>query len=261
MGRPLVEALDEGRERYDLSSFFLLVSSAAVFSPTVKDDFFRHFPNLIIIDSVGASEIGNNGAVVLTKGHSAMGGGGPTISALGGTVVLDDDLRPVEPGAPTVGRIARWGHIPLEYYKDPEKSAKTFVTAPDGRRYSIPGDFARVEADGRITLLGRGSVCINSGGEKIYPEEVEAAIKSHPEVYDAVVVGVPDPRWGSRVAAVVEPRAGAAPSLESIQAHCRDLIAGYKIPRQLRIVERMVRSPSGKADYPWARRVATGEAA
>jgi acyl-CoA synthetase (AMP-forming)/AMP-acid ligase II len=261
MGRPLVEALDEGRERYDLSSFFLLVSSAAVFSPTVKDDFFRHFPNLIIIDSVGASEIGNNGAVILTKGHTTMGGGGPTISALGGTVVLDDDLRPVEPGSATVGRIARWGHIPLEYYKDPEKSARTFVTAPDGRRYSIPGDFARVEADGRITLLGRGSVCINSGGEKIYPEEVEAAIKSHPEVYDAVVVGVPDPRWGSRVAAVVQPRAGAAPSLESIQAHCRDLIAGYKIPRQLHMVEQMVRSPSGKADYPWARRVATGEVA
>ncbi len=261
MGRPLIEALDEGRDRYALSSFFLLVSSAAVFSPTVKDDFFRHFPNLIIIDSVGASEIGNNGAVVLTKGHTVMGGGGPTISPLGGTVVLDDDLRPVEPGSDAVGKIARWGHIPLEYHKDPEKSAKTFVTAPDGRRYSIPGDFARVEADGRITLLGRGSVCINSGGEKIYPEEVEAAIKSHREVYDAVVVGVPDPRWGSRVAAVVQPRAGGAPSLASIQAHCRDLIAGYKIPRQLHIVEQMVRSPSGKADYPWARRIATGEAA
>jgi acyl-CoA synthetase (AMP-forming)/AMP-acid ligase II len=261
MGRPLIEALDEGRDRYALSSFFLLVSSAAVFSPTVKDDFFRHFPNLIIIDSVGASEIGNNGAVMVTKGHTVMGGGGPTISALGGTVVLDDDLRPVEPGSDAVGKIARWGHIPLEYYKDPEKSAKTFLTAPDGRRYSIPGDFARVEADGRITLLGRGSVCINSGGEKIYPEEVEAAIKSHREVYDAVVVGVPDPRWGARVAAVVQPRAGAAPSLESIQAHCRDLIAGYKIPRQLHIVAQMVRSPSGKADYPWARRIATGEAA
>jgi acyl-CoA synthetase (AMP-forming)/AMP-acid ligase II len=158
-----------------------------------------------------------------------------------------------------IGKIARWGHIPLEYYKDPEKSAATYVTAPDGKRYSIPGDFARVEADGRITLLGRGSVSINSGGEKIYPEEVEAAIKSHPGVYDVVVVGVPDPRWGSRVAAVVEPRPGETPTLESIQTHCRTKIAGYKVPRQLHLIDKMVRSPSGKADYPWAKRIATGE--
>jgi acyl-CoA synthetase (AMP-forming)/AMP-acid ligase II len=261
MGRPLVEALDDGRDRYDLSSLFLLVSSAAIFSPTVKDDFFNHFPNLLILDSVGASEIGNNGAVMLTKGNTAMGGGGPTISAFGGTVVLDDDLQEIEPGAAVIGKIARWGHIPLEYYKDPEKSAQTFVTAPNGKRYSIPGDFARVESDGRITLLGRGSVCINSGGEKIFPEEVEAAVKSHPAVYDAVVVGVPDERWGTRVAVIVQPREGTTPTLESVQAHCRDHIAGYKIPRELHTVEQMVRSPSGKADYPWAKRIATGEAA
>ena len=122
----------------------------------------------------------------------------------------------------------------------------------------MPGDFARVEADGRITLLGRGSVCINSGGEKIFPEEVEAAVKSHPDVYDAVVVGVPDERWGSRVAVVVEAREGMKPSLESIQAHCRDVIAGFKIPRQLSLVEQMERSPSGKADYRWAKAIATG---
>jgi acyl-CoA synthetase (AMP-forming)/AMP-acid ligase II len=261
MGRPLVEELDAHRARYDLSSFALLVSSAAVFSPTVKDDFFRHFPNLLIIDSVGASEIGNNGAVLVTKGHTAMGGGGPTISGLRGTVVLDDDLRPVEPGSGVIGRIARFGNVPLEYYKAPEKSAQTFVTGPDGRRYSIPGDFARVEADGRITLLGRGSVCINSGGEKIFPEEVEAAVKSHPEVYDAVVVGVPDDRWGARVAAVIQPRPHAAPTLESIQAHCRDRVAGYKVPREIHLVDTMVRSPSGKADYPWAKRIATGGSA
>jgi len=259
MGRPLVEALDEVPGRYDTSSLFLLVSSAAVFSPTVKDDFFRHFPNLIVMDSVGASEIGNNGAVMVAKGATKMGGGGPTISALGGTVVLDDSLKPVEPGTDVVGKIARSGHIPIEYYKDPVKSAETFVTAPNGQRYSMPGDFARVEADGRITLLGRGSVCINSGGEKIFPEEVEAAVKSHPDVYDAVVVGVPDARWGSRVAAIVEPREDARPTLDSIQAHCRDVIAGYKIPRQLNLVDRMERSPSGKADYRWAKAIATGE--
>ena len=123
----------------------------------------------------------------------------------------------------------------------------------------MPGDSARVEADGQITLLGRGSVCINSGGEKIYPEEVEAAVKSHPDVYDAVVVGVPDERWGSRVTAVVQAREGITPELESIQTHCRTKIAGYKLPRELHLVTQMVRSPSGKADYPWAKRIALGE--
>ena len=122
------------------------------------------------------------------------------------------------------------GNIPLEYYKDPEKTAATFVTAPDGTRYSIPGDFATLEADGTITLLGRGSVSINSGGEKIFPEEVEAAVKSHAGVYDAVVVGVPDERWGERVVAVVQLREGAAPTLEDVQEHCRTKIAGYKVP-------------------------------
>ena len=158
-----------------------------------------------------------------------------------------------------VGKIARYGYIPLEYYKDPVKTAEVYVTAPDGTRYSMPGDFARVEEDGQITLLGRGSVCINSGGEKIFPEEVEAAVKSHPDVYGAVVVGVPDERWGSRVAAVIQSREGASPDLESIQTQCRKKIAGYKVPRELHFVSKMVRSPSGKADYPWAKRVALGE--
>jgi len=258
MGRPLVEALATEKHKRDLSSFFLLVSSAAVFSPTVKDDFFEHFPGLMMFDSVGASEVGNNGAVVISKGGTQMGAGGPTISPLGGTVVLDEQLRPVAPGSDTIGKLARYGHIPLEYYKDPVKSAEVYVTGPDGVRYSIPGDFARVEVDGQVTLLGRGSVSINSGGEKIYPEEVEAAVKSHPDVYDAVVVGVPDERWGSRVAAVVQARPGATPELASIQTHCRTKIAGYKVPRELHLVSQMVRSPSGKADYPWAKRVAMG---
>ncbi len=261
MGRPLVEALVTEQDKRDLSSFFLLVSSAAVFSPTVKDDFFNHFPNLMMIDSVGASEVGNNGAVLISKDNTKMGAGGPTISPLGGTVVLDEDLKPVGPGSDVIGKIARYGHIPLEYYKDPVKSAEVYVTSVDGTRYSMPGDFARVEPDGQITLLGRGSVCINSGGEKIYPEEVEAAVKSHPDVYDAVVVGVPDERWGSRVAAVIQARDGATPELESIQDHCRSKIAGYKVPRELHFVTTMQRSPSGKADYPWAKRIALGEVA
>jgi acyl-CoA synthetase (AMP-forming)/AMP-acid ligase II len=259
MGRPLVEALDEEGASYDLSSLFLVTSTAAVFSPTVRDDFFRHFPNLIVVDGVGGSEVGNNGMRICTKDSEVKFGGGPTFMPGEGTVILDDELRPIEPGSGKIGMIARSGHIPLEYYKDPEKTAETFVTAPDGVRYSIPGDFARVEADGSATLLGRGSVSINSGGEKIYPEEVEAAVKSHPGVFDAVVVGVPDERWGSRVAAVVEPRQGASPALEEIQACCREKIAGYKVPRELHLVTKIERSPAGKPDYPWAKRVATGE--
>ncbi|MDP6981306.1 MAG: acyl-CoA synthetase [Myxococcota bacterium] len=262
MGRPMVEALRDGeasKEKLDLSSLFLVVSTAAIFSPTVKDDFFDFFPNLLIIDSIGASESGANGMALITRGNTAMLGGGPTVKAGHGTTVLDGNLEPLEPGSGVRGKVARSGYIPLEYYKDPVKSAETFVTTEDGTRYSIPGDWAQLEADGTITLLGRGSVSINSGGEKIYPEEVEAAVKDHPDAYDAVVVGVPDERFGSRVAAVVEPREGATPTLESIQEHCRTKIAGYKIPRQIHLVGRIERSPSGKPDYPWARRVALGE--
>jgi len=259
MGRPLVEALERAPGRHDLSSLFLLTSTAAVFSPVVKEDFFRHFPNLIVVDGVGASEVGNHGMTLSTRNNVVSLGGGPTFKPGEGTLVVDDDLRPVAPGSGQIGKIARRGHIPLEYYKDPKKSAETFRTGPDGERYSIPGDFARVEADGCITLLGRGSVSINSGGEKIYPEEVEAAIKSHPEVWDALVVGVPDERWGSRVAAVVEPRTGTRPTLESVQSHCRTRLAGYKLPRELHLVEKIERSPSGKPDYRWAQRVARGE--
>jgi 3-oxocholest-4-en-26-oate---CoA ligase len=257
MGRPLVEALDDAAGRYDLSSLLAVSSSAAVFSPTVKDQFFARFPDLVLTDAIGASESGANGLAVVERGRTAMKGG-PTVTAVVDSVVLDDALRPVTPGSGIVGRVARRGNIPLGYYKDPEKTAATFVTGPDGERYAIPGDFATVEADGSITLLGRGSVSINSGGEKIFPEEVEATVKAHPDVYDAVVVGIPDARWGQRVVAVVEPRPGAVPSLEDVQAHCRRHLAGYKVPRHLHLVERVQRSPSGKPDYPWASAVATG---
>jgi acyl-CoA synthetase (AMP-forming)/AMP-acid ligase II len=260
MGRPLVEALDGTGSKDDLASFFLLVSTAAVFSPTVKDQFFEHFPNLLIIDSIGSSESGGNGMALITKGNTAMIGGGPTVKAGPGTTVLDADFARVEPGAGVIGKVARCGDIPIEYYRDPVKTAETFVVGTDGRRYAIPGDFATLEADGTITLLGRGSVSINSGGEKIYPEEVEAAVKSHPDAYDCVVVGVPDERFGNRVAAVVQPRPGTHPTLEDIQAQCRTKIAGYKIPREIHLVEAVERSPSGKPDYRWAKAIATGTA-
>lgn len=254
MGRPLIEALEAEHARWDTSSLFLLTSSAATFSPSVKDAFFRRFPNLLLIDAIGSSESGNNGMVLVDKAQTAMKGG-PTVSRLGNTVVLDEDGKPVEPGSGQIGKLARAGDIPLEYYKDPKKTAETFVTI-DGVRYAMPGDFALVEADGRITLLGRGSVSINSGGEKIFPEEVESAVKAHPDVYDCTVVGVVDDRWGQRVAAVVAARPGTAPTLDSIQAHCRTKIAGYKIPRELHLVPEIVRSPSGKPDYRWAKAVA-----
>ncbi len=256
MARPLIEALAAPDAAWDVSSLYLLTSSAATFSPSVKDEFFVRFPNLVMIDAVGSSEGGNNGMVMVQAGQTAMKGG-PTVSRIGETVVLDEHGKPLEPGCGTIGKIARARDIPLEYYKDPRKTAETFVTY-DGVRYAVPGDYAMVEADGRITLLGRGSVSINSGGEKIFPEEVEAAVKSHPAVFDCTVVGVPDPRWGEHVSAVVELRPGAHASLEDIQAHCRTKIAGYKVPKSLRTVERIVRSPSGKPDYRWAKQVATG---
>jgi acyl-CoA synthetase (AMP-forming)/AMP-acid ligase II len=260
MGRPLAEALGAPDADFDVSSLVSISSTAAVFSPSVKQRLMERLPNVIMSEAIGASETGSNGYTLVQKSDTESTRG-PTVTAIMDNLVLDDDLRPVEPGSGVVGKLARRGNIPLEYYKDPEKSAQTFVVAPDGTRYSMPGDFATIEADGRIVLLGRGSVSINSGGEKIYPEEVEAAIKSHPDVYDCTVVGVPDERWGQRVAAVVQPRDGITPTLESIQAHCRDQLAGYKLPRELHLVSQLVRSPSGKPDYRWAKDVATGATA
>ena len=253
MGRPLVEALDGAGDR-DLSSFFLLTSSAATFSPSVKDRFFDHFPNLMMIDAIGSSESGNNGMVFVEKGKTDMVGG-PRVRRLGNTVVLKEDGTQVEPGSGEVGKIARGGDIPIGYYNDPVKTAETFVTYGD-QRYAMPGDFARIEEDGTITLLGRGSVSINSGGEKIFPEEVEAAVKGHAEVFDCTIVGVPDEKWGERVCAVVQARAGCEPTLESVQEACRAKIAGYKVPREMHFVDAIVRSPSGKPDYRWAKAAA-----
>jgi 3-oxocholest-4-en-26-oate---CoA ligase len=261
MARPLIEALDElgGPQALDLSSLFVLASTAVVFSPTVKDRFLDAFPNLLVVDAIGSSETGANGMRMVGRGDTQMKGGGPTVTAARDAVVLDEQLREVPAGSGQIGRLARRGNVPLEYYKDPEKSAATFVTAPDGTRYALAGDMALLEEDGTITLLGRGSQCINSGGEKIFPEEVESALKAHPKVFDAIVVGVPDDRWGQAVAAVVEPRPGEEPTLEELDEHCRGHLAGYKVPRHLSLVGQVVRSPSGKPDYPWAQRIAQGD--
>jgi len=261
MARPMIEALEDlgGPDALDLSSLFVVASTAVVFSPTVKDKYLELLPNLMIVDAIGSSETGANGMRVAGKGDTANRGGGPTVQAARDAVVLDEQLREVPPGSGIAGRLARRGNVPVAYYKDPAKSAATFVTGPDGQRYALAGDMAILEDDGSITLLGRGSQCINSGGEKIFPEEVESALKAHPRVFDAIVVGVPDDRWGQRVAAVVQPRDGVAPTLEELDAHCRSHIAGYKVPRELHLVPEVVRSPSGKPDYPWATKVARGE--
>ena len=253
MARPLLDALlanqDKGNE-YDLSSLFLLASTAALFSPSIKEKLLELLPNRVITDSIGSSETGFGGTSIVAK--DAPHAGGPRVTIDHRTVVLDEDGNEVKPGSGVRGFIAKKGNIPVGYYKDEKKTAETFKTI-NGVRYAIPGDWALVEEDGTVTMLGRGSVSINSGGEKIYPEEVEAALKGHPDVFDALVVGVPDPRYGQHVAAVVQARPGSRPSLSELDRFVRSEIAGYKVPRSLWLVDEVKRSPAGKPDYRWAK--------
>lgn len=261
MARPLMDALNAKQatddEPYDLSSLFVIASSAAVFSPSLKDAFVAQFPNALVMDNIGASEVGYCGAAVHSQGGADKDAGGPRVSPGPGIVVLDDDFSLIPFGSQREGWLARGGHIPLAYYKDEEKTRKTYVTAADGKRYAIPGDRVRTNEDGSLTLLGRGSLCINSGGEKIFPEEVECAIKAHPDVFDTLVVGTPDARFGSCVTALIALRPNAPiPSLESIHTACTSHIARYKLPRRLLFVDNIKRSPSGKPDYLWAKETA-----
>ncbi|MCB0932584.1 MAG: acyl-CoA synthetase [Mycobacterium sp.] len=248
MGRPLLDALENSG--YDLSSLFLLASTAALFSPSLKERFLELLPNRVITDSIGSSETGFGGTSIVAKGASQAGG--PRVAIDKNTVVLDAEGNEVKPGSGMRGILAKRGNIPVGYYKDAAKTAETFRTI-NGVRYAIPGDYAQVEADGTVTMLGRGSVSINTGGEKVYPEEVEAALKGHPDVFDALVVGVPDDRFGQHVAAVVAPRKGARPKLTELDAFVRKQIAGYKVPRSLWLVDEVKRSPAGKPDYKWAK--------
>jgi acyl-CoA synthetase (AMP-forming)/AMP-acid ligase II len=257
--RPLVDAFDVQRDgerdgddhRLDVSSLRVLLSGGAILSPAVKQALVDRLPEVLVVDGYGASETGGQGQSVVVAGGEIPSATRFRVNEQ--TAVLDDDLRPVPTGV--VGRLARRGHIPLGYYNDPAKTAATFPVV-DGVRWSVPGDHAVVDDDGMITLLGRGSVSINTGGEKVYPEEVEAVLKAHDAVFDAVVVGVPDERWGERIVAVVEPRRGTAPTLEVLQAHARAHLARYKVPREVVLVSTIVRSPSGKPDYRWARETA-----
>jgi 3-oxocholest-4-en-26-oate---CoA ligase len=256
MARPLMDVLADAQEAPDTSSLIVIGSGGAILSPSTKAKIAELLPNVMVVDGLGSSEVGVAGN---RAGTDDQGEGGPRFSVNAQTAVLDDDLRPVEPGSGATGQLARRGHIPLGYYNDEEKTAKTFVEV-DGERWALAGDMATVDADGTVVLLGRGSVTINTGGEKVYPEEVESALKGYPDVVDVVVVGVPDDRWGERVTAVVQPRAGASPTLDDLQSHARTRLAGYKIPRSLCLVDEVVRSPTGKPDYRWAKQRATEDA-
>ncbi|MFJ4835401.1 acyl-CoA synthetase [Streptomyces sp. NPDC088747] len=252
MLRPLIDALNGPMKGTDCSSLFSVSSSGAIMSETVREQFQALVPNVMLLNNFGSSESGFNGTATADSGPER----GFRVRVNARTQVVDPATHePIAVGE--IGRIAQRGHVPLGYYNDPRKTAETFFQR-DGERWVLLGDMATVDEEGIVTVLGRGSQCINTGGEKVYPEEVEQALKSHPDVYDALVAGVPDEKWGNHVAAVVQLRRGAEqPSLDDIQTHCRSRLAGYKIPRQLVITETIQRSPSGKADYRWARSVAT----
>jgi acyl-CoA synthetase (AMP-forming)/AMP-acid ligase II len=262
MARPLIEEFERQAATgtpYDGSSLFAISSSAAIFSPPVKERWMAAFPNSVFTDSVGASETGFQGMGMQDK--DAISSDGPVVGLGPSSVVLDDENKVLDLAANVgrVGRLGRGGSVPMGYYKDPAKSAETFLEI-DGRRYSVPGDFARIETGNRVTLLGRGSNCVNTGGEKVYPEEVEMAIKGHPAVYDCLVVGVPDEKYGQAVAAVVQCRDGETVELEALRDFLRASLSGYKLPRALTIVDEVPRNATGKAQYPRAKEMAMGGA-
>ena len=218
----------------------------------------KAFPNAVFTDSIGSSEAGFQGTGL--QDASALSTDGPVISIPRTTAVIDDDNNLLDPATDVgkIGRTARSGNVPVGYYKDPEKSAKTFITI-GGVRYSIPGDYARIEEGNRLTLLGRGSNCVNTGGEKVYPEEVEQAIKAHAAVYDALVIGLPDEKYGQCVAAVVQLRDGEELTLDGLREFLRNSLSGYKLPRALTIVAEVPRNATGKAQYPTAKDMALAQ--
>jgi len=243
--KPMLRALDAQPERWDLSNLFLFTSSGVMFSESAKQGLIRHVPHSMIVDAFSSSE-----AVGMGQAVSSASGGSHTAKFQQGpnTKVFTEDHREVEPGSGEIGKVAVGGHQPIGYYKDPEKTAATFITI-DGQRYSVPGDFATVEADGTITLLGRGSVCINTGGEKVFPEEVEEVLKTHDSIHDAVVVGVPDEKFGEAITAVVELDAPAQLDEAELIAHVKHHLATFKAPKRCITIDTIGRAPNGKVDY------------
>jgi fatty-acyl-CoA synthase len=245
--RPILDHLKT--RAYDLSSLFVIGSGGAILSPHFKQALLERVPHAVIVDGFGASETGAQGSHATRACDVAETGK----FAMTTTVVLKADLSGlVAPGSDEVGWLAKPGRVPLGYYKDAAKTGRTFPVLGDVR-YAVPGDHARIGFDGTIVVLGRGSVCINSGGEKIYPEEVEQVLRKHPDVADAVVVGTPDERFGEQVSAVVEPRAGRTIDDAALLAFTAEHLARYKLPKTIALVDEMVRSPSGKPDYRWAK--------
>lgn len=254
VGRPLIEAWESQPDRWDVSNLISISNGGGPMSPSLKVRIAELFPGRAIVDGFGSSESGVQGSQRLEPGDSVSGLA--RFAPSRGTRVFDDALGVVEPGSRVIGRVANSGRLPLGYLNDPEKTASTFVEI-DGLRFCFTGDLATVEADGTIQLLGRGSQCINTGGEKVFPEEVESALVDHPEVADVLVVGIPDERWGNAVVALVEPtNAAEPPSLEVLREFVRRDLAGFKLPKHLVIVDRVERSPAGKADYRWAKATA-----
>ena len=247
---PMLEALEANPDRWDLSHVKAMSSSGSMWSQENKRGLLSYARNAMIMDSFGSSEAVGLGASASAPGAEAATAAfmlGPNCS------VFTENGRRVEPGSGERGLVAVCGFLPTGYYKDPEKSAKTFRTM-DGQRWSVPGDWAEVNLDGTLKLLGRGSQCINTGGEKVFPEEVEEALKTHPSVRDAVVVGIPDARFGERICAVVEPDPSVpAPTLEEMSGHVKTRLAAYKAPRELVVVESIGRAPNGKVDYKASR--------
>jgi fatty-acyl-CoA synthase len=243
--KPMLRALDAEPGRWDLSSVLGMTSSGVMWSEETKQGLLRHHGAMMLMDGFSSSE-------ALGMGVSVSGGGSTAETAkfqLGPNArVITEDGRFVEPGSGEIGMVGVGGRVPLGYYKDEEKSARTFRVI-DGVRYSIPGDYATVEADGSIRLLGRGSVCINTGGEKVFPEEVEEALKTHPSVRDAVVVGVPDEKWGEAITALVEPAPGDPPEEGELITHVKGRIAAFKAPKRVLLVDSVGRAPNGKVDY------------
>ena len=249
MAIPLCDELEANPDKYDTSSLFAIASGGALFSPTAKNRVLQVLPGRMIIDGLGSSETGAMGNKLSAEsGDSEQ----PRFMVGEHIIVLDDNDQPVQAGSGVIGRLAKKGHVPLGYYKAPGKSAETFVEI-NGVRWAIPGDMASVEEDGTILLHGRGSTSINTGGEKVFPEEVEAALKGHPDIGDTLVVGIPDARWGQKVVALYRSKSGDKLDLEQVRDFCRGSIAGYKAPRALVKVDQIKRSPAAKADYVWAR--------
>ncbi|WP_339680754.1 acyl-CoA synthetase [uncultured Hyphomonas sp.] len=250
--KPMLRALEENPGRWDTRSLVSIISSGVMWSKEIKAGLCKHIPQIVLMDSFGASEGLGFGLSVTT----AQGGTNTAKFGIGEFCdVFDENDQKVEPGSGVPGFIARKGAIPLGYYKDPEKSAKTFRTI-DGVRYSIPGDWCRVEADGSLTLLGRGSVCINTAGEKVYPEEVEEVLKTHPAIGEALVVGVTDEKWGQAVTAVVHLNHDVPFDEQAVKDHVRDQLAGYKTPKAIYPTEKRLRASNGKADYATAKAIA-----